>query len=431
MKRFAFSPRLAPKARRYSVALLGLGIACSAQDETTGIIVDVSGGSPGVAGSTSQDPSVGGAGTAGGGGASNGGARPTPEPQDPDPTEPTPEPLIWGPPYHAKLPLVPLSEDLHAYLPHRPLGHRVKGSGHTHCSPDHSGISATAQQQRLRDLGGGHAQKFAWMTCHTFVAPEVKVPNFVHMFGAEVYSSKYAGSGAEPHLLAYLPNGNLALGGSAGDRPFGYFKHSINTLVELVREAGGVLAWAHPSRNPLTNAEVDGLRGLWGMEVVSGASTLSSNVSFYDRRLSGGHYTCVTGGGDIHAESDRLTRGYQLVEVPSASPTREEIFDSVASCNFFACYAQSTSIAPLEPVELTVKDGNVDVVTPRVVDSVRFVGTGGKVLHQASNVTNAKYRPKVEDRYVRVEVSDDAGKALCFSQPVWLVPATDPSITPG
>jgi hypothetical protein len=270
------------------------------------------------------------------------------------------------------------------------------------------------------------------MTGHTFVAPDPGVSGIVHLFAAEVYSSKYPSSGAEPHVLAYLPKGDLALGSAPGvsERPFGYFKHDLNTLSELVGAQGGLLAWAHPSRNPLTEPELAAVKGLWGMEVVSGATDVQANLAFLDRRLSAGHYTCLTGGGDIHAETTRLTRGYQLVEVEAAEPSREQIFASVAACNFFVCAVQDTSVEPLEPPYVSVEDEKISVRLPRAADAIRFVGAEGEVLHTATGVDAATYPPTAADGYVRVEMSASAGKATCYSQPIWLVGAADPVASP-
>lgn len=325
----------------------------------------------------------------------------------------------WGPPDHAELPLERLGPDgPYAYVPHRPGAHQVKGSGHTHSAPDHSGISPAKQQERLRDLPGEHAHDFVWMTSHDFVALDPGVDGIQHMYGIEIYTDKQPQSGSEPHLLAYLPDDTLA---DASARPFGYFEHDLSTASELVRAVGGVTAWSHPSRQPLTNAELDALEGLWGMEVVSGATDVEKNLEFVDRRLSLGHYVCLTGGGDIHAEDYRLTRGYQVVDVSSPEPSREEIFDEVTSCNFFVCETKNTRVDPVKAPSVQVEGDAIAVSSGTDADEIRFIGKDGKRLRTATGVTEASYRPGADDAYVRAEIVTDGGEARCFSQPVWLL----------
>ncbi|NLE89173.1 MAG: hypothetical protein GX607_22545 [Myxococcales bacterium] len=328
----------------------------------------------------------------------------------------------WAPPHHAALPLQPLGDGLHAYLPHRPGAHRLKGSGHTHSAPDHSDISPRAQEERLRDLPGPHAHGFVWLTGHNFVAPDPGVSGIQHMFGIEAYSAKQPQSGVEPHVLAYLPDGALA---DPSERPLGYFEHDINEINALVQDVGGVTAWAHPSRQPLTDEELASIDGLWGMEVVSGATDVEANLAFVDRRLGMGHYVCLTGGGDTHAEDYRLTRGYQLVEVQSAEPTREELFTEVAACNFFVCETKDTDVDPIEPPRLSVEGNHLTVTLPRAADSIRFIGDGGAVLSETRDADTASYAPRRADRYVRVEIRAEAGQAACYSQPTWLVDDAD------
>lgn len=335
---------------------------------------------------------------------------------------PIPAQLTWGPTYHTSLPLEPLTQGLYTYLPHRPKAHRVKGSGHTHAAPDHSGIAPAEQERRLRDLPGVHRHGFVWLTAHSFVAPDPGVEGIVHMFAAEVYTAKYPASGVEPHVLAYLSNDDLV---GVEDRPFGYFEHDLAAISRLVREAGGMLAWAHPSRHPLSDAEIDAVDDLWGMEVVSGATDVVANLAFVDRRLSAGHYVCVTGGGDVHGEGDRLTRGYQVVEVDSEPPSREEIFEGVYACNFFVCDVKDTGKMPLDDPALVVQGGELSFSTSRNAETIRFVGSDGRVLHEAFDTMTASYVPSGTDRYVRVEAFADDGRAACYSQPVWLVEAEE------
>ena len=43
------------------------------------------------------------------------------------------------------------------------------------------------------------------------------------------------------------------------------------------------------------------------------------------------------------------------------------------------------------------------------------------MLHSATGVSEASYRPAASDLYVRVSASRESGAARCLSQPVWIV----------
>ncbi len=353
------------------------------------------GGAPGAGGSVSSG-GAGSGGAASGGASSGGGA--------------------WAPRLHTALPLDTLSPSLGLYNPHRPGAATVKGSGHTHCDPDHSGMEPAVQEARLRDLPGAHHHDFVWMTAHNFVAPNPGVSGILHMFGVEVYVKQ--ASGASPHMLAYLPNGSLA---DTEATPFGYYSKDVMGAAEAIRKAGGLPALAHPLRYALPDADVSAMdERLWGIEVLSGSSNVEQNLGFIDKWLSSGKYACLTAGGDIHDEDWSVTRGHQVVTVPSATPTMSQVFDAVAACNFFACGATSTTSTVVDPPELRVTGGAIEIKVPSSA-TLRFIGRDGAVLSEKTGVTSASYTPSGSELYVRVEAVGTGMGARCYSQPLWLV----------
>lgn len=334
---------------------------------------------------------------------------------------------LWGPSGHTPLPLVRLTNELSAYVPNRGGAFALRGSGHTHCAPDHSGIAPETQVRRLRELPGAHAHDFVWLTAHNFVAPDPGVSGIMHMFGVEVYTATLP-SGVAPHMLAYLPDGSLA---NESTFPFGAFDLDLGAAAAAIVAKGGLPALAHPARLPPTEAEMDSVgEQLWGMEVTSGSSNAEENLMMVDQRLSRGRYVCLTAGGDIHGEDYRLTSGYQVVSVDTPSPDRKSLFAAVAACNMFACGVQNTSVEPLDPPRLTVVGDSVELSLPRPAESIRFVGKGGVVLSEYGGVSSARYAPRLSDQYVRVEAVGDRGRARCYSQPIWLVDETRLSSAP-
>ncbi len=320
----------------------------------------------------------------------------------------------WGPPQHSKLELTRIRDGLELYNPHHALGATVKGSSHTHAAPDHSGIDAGQQEERLRTLKGQNAHDFVWLTAHNFVAPSPNVPGILHMFGVEVYAKERSGSA--PHVLGLLPNGRLA---NVSDRPFGYYSKDVRGTADAIRAAGGLPVLAHPMRYPLADAEAKALdERLWGVEILSGSTRVEDNVEFLDERLSAGTYMCLTAGGDIHDEDWSLTRGYLVVSVPKKPATMADVFESVKACNFFACGVKDDDGVPVDPPELVVSEGKITLSVPTAA-TLRFVGQGGKVLSEHKKARRAEYAPRGDERYVRAEAVGT--HARCYSQPLWLV----------
>ncbi len=412
-----------------AVALLSVGLGtCTRLDEVP------FGGTGGTASGGSKTSSAGagsaptGTGAASGGGVTGSGAAPpmsgggVGSNGGAGPTGPT-----WGPKGHEPLALERLGPSLLAYMPNRGGAFAVRGSGHTHCAPDHSDIDAATQERRLRDLSGTHRHDFVWMTAHSFVAPDPNVGGIVHMFGIEVYTATLQ-SGAAPHMLGYLPDGSLA---NATSYPFGVFDLDLSAAAARVREHGGLPALAHPARVPPSDVEMDAVdERLWGMEVTSGSSDAEANLAMVDHRLSSGRYVCLTAGGDIHDEEYRLTSGYQVVSVAMNPPDPAALFAAISSCNMYACGTRNAETRQIDPPTLRVVDGSIELSLPTAAETIRFIGKGGTVLAAFSGAQSAKYAPKLDDLYVRVEAFGSGRDASCYSQPIWMVDETTLSSAP-
>jgi len=327
----------------------------------------------------------------------------------------------WRPsPVHVRLPLVRLGPRLLAYLPHREGPHVLRGSGHTHAAPDHSGIDAAEQQRRLRDLGPAHRHDFLWMTAHDVVIPDPGVPGVTHLFGVEIYAARTEEHDVHPHFVALLPDGALA---SSPSPPFGVREHAPAVLVERIHRAGGRALLAHPSRYSLPLESMGELpEELWAIEVLSGRTDFTENEAWRDARLSAGHFACVGAGGDIHDEDYQLTTGYQVVTTRSATPSREELREAVTACNFFACGVHSPSYPLIDPPTVEVRGDALSFRTAAIVTRIEAVGAEGRVLAVAEDSNRLDYVPDSDDRYVRFRARRAHGNAVCLSQPVWLIP---------
>jgi hypothetical protein len=303
--------------------------------------------------------------------------------------------------------------------PHRHSEHELQGSAHTHCAPDHSDIEASAQQLRLRSLGPDHRHHFVWMTAHDFVAPDPGVEHIQHMFGVELYTKPLDGL-RSPHVIGLLQDGSLA---DPEKRPFGVYRYGLKEAAQAISRAGGLAVLAHPSRYSPTEASLAEVgTELWGIEVLSGSTRPEENLTFIDARLSTGVYTCLSAGGDIHKEDYKLTAGYQIVASPRPTLGRDELFEAVRNCNFFACGVKSPRHGPIRRPQLQVRNDGIHFSSKTALDSIRFIGQHGKVLHEARSTISARYEPREEDFYVRIEAVSADRNARCYSQPLWIGP---------
>lgn len=309
-----------------------------------------------------------------------------------------------------ELPLAPLADGRWVYNPHRGGPQRYQGSGHTHSAPDHSGIDARKQEERLRDLPGALRHHFVWLTAHLTVVGDPGVSGITHLFGIENYTKKLPSGGA-PHVVAFLPDASLV----GKSQPFGLYDYTLVEMPARIEAAGGLAVLAHPSRYSPTIAETVSVSdALWGIEVVSGGTNVAANYAHLDARLKAGKYTCASAGADLHAANSGLTWGYQLVSAESAS--REVLFEAVKACNFFACRADNERVTPITAPEVRVVEGSIHAGMDRS-GTIRFVSGSG--VRMTANGTSADYAPAPDDRYVRVELS--VSGAQCYSQALWIM----------
>lgn len=326
------------------------------------------------------------------------------------------DPVELGPPgkpsrLMQERPLEPVAGGRWIYNPHRGGTNRYQGSGHTHAAPDHSNMDPRRQQERLRDLPGELKHHFVWMTAHLTVIPDPGVSGITHLYGVENYTKKLPSGGA-PHVVALLPDAKLV----GRSQPFGLYNYTLTEMPARIEAEGGLAVLAHPSRYSPTIAETVAVGdALWGIEVVSGGTSPAENLKYLDARLSAGKYTCLTAGNDLHAATSGLTTGYQHVSAESAE--REELFEAVRACNFFACRADNERTAPVSEPTVRVVDGSIHATMGRS-GTIRYVTKNGAVRKTATG-TSAEYAPSADDGYVRVEMSVPG--AQCYSQPLWLM----------
>ncbi|MFW5921196.1 MAG: PHP domain-containing protein [Polyangiales bacterium] len=310
--------------------------------------------------------------------------------------------------------LVSLGKDLRAYNPHRPSSHRWMGSDHTHAE-DHSNISAETQERRFRELG----HDFIWLTSHELVVPDPSVDGILHMFGVEAYGAN-RGDEPGPHWLALLPDARLA---ATQENPFGRYRWKPEEMIDRIAEEGGLPVLAHPSRYSLPKEKVAELgERLWGIEGLTSRTSSDEDMPWVDARLSAGEYVCVSAGTDTHEEDWSLMRGYQLVDLEQVPPTREQLFEQIRECNFFACTVDGPQHPRIEEPKLTISKGEIVFSVSGNVDRLELVGRGGRTLATASDTDGVSYRPSGDEVYVRARARRAAGNAECLSQAVWLYP---------
>lgn len=184
--------------------------------------------------------------------------------------------------------------------------------------------------------------------------------------------------------------------------------------IAAIRAAGGRAILAHPAWSLNTLSVLPRLRGVSALEIFNSVSQSPWNgdraesASFSDLASTAGAYLPVVCADDAHFYDGDECQSFICVNAPAC--TREALLDALDAGRFYASRGPR-----IEQVE--VANGRVVVRTSparRVIFYSNLVWTDGRCV-QGSGMREAAYALQRGDRFVRVEVVDEAGRKAYLS----------------
>ena len=184
--------------------------------------------------------------------------------------------------------------------------------------------------------------------------------------------------------------------------------------VTAIRAAGGRAILAHPAWSLNTLSVLPRLRGVSALEIFNSVSRSPWNgdraesASFSDLASTAGTYLPVVCADDAHFYDGDECQAFICVNAPAC--TREALLSALDAGRFYASRGPR-----IEQVE--VASGRVVVRTSparRVIFYSNLVWTDGRCV-QGSGMREAAYALQRGERFVRVEVVDDAGRKAYLS----------------
>jgi len=192
-------------------------------------------------------------------------------------------------------------------------------------------------------------------------------------------------------------------------------------VIELIRGLGGEAIVAHPYWSGLTFNDLIGLEGHRGLEVYNANCELTVN-----RGLSNAHWDDLLSAGSRplgFAVDD--THGVRRENLPSDSCggwinvkaedlAVDHLMASIRGGLFYP------SNGP-EIKGIRIRDGVISVSTSpaRAISFVSNAGLGERHTGVTDLLTEAMYVPRGGERYIRIEVSDEAGRTA-WSNPIFI-----------
>lgn len=183
---------------------------------------------------------------------------------------------------------------------------------------------------------------------------------------------------------------------------------SAQKIIDEIHNVNGIAILAHPAWSLDRASEVIKLHGIDGCEIYNTTSGLPWNCRpysgvFFDEMALLGHYLPCMAADDAHHYTGDETRSYIMVQVDAL--TREGILEAIRANRFYATQGPKFWIE--------IENDTVTVHSSPVCEVVFFTDTvwAGDRATVGENITEATYKIKPTDTFVRVELKDKDGNS--------------------
>ncbi|MFC1718873.1 CehA/McbA family metallohydrolase [Candidatus Poribacteria bacterium] len=288
-------------------------------------------------------------------------------------------------------------------------GKWYKGNLHTHTTNSDGAWSIEKVAAEYKNSG----YDFLFVTDHGKVSDisGLSEDGFLVLHGEELGAGK-SDIGHSYHLVAL----NLKEAVSAKDAP------DVQGLIDLVRSKGGEMVIAHPYWSGLTINDMMGLEGYLGIEVFNTTCFTSiakgHSLVHWDDMLARGKQAWGFAVDDTHQHSGEhrpndICNAWIMAKLPEL--TEAAVMDAIKTGKFYASNGPSIH-------NISVEDGTISVSTSEVkwINFVCNVSSGSSVSAMGDGlITEAKYKIRGSEKYIRVECYDKDGGGA-WSNPVVL-----------
>lgn len=298
----------------------------------------------------------------------------------------------------------------------------LKANLHGHASKDGAPFEkmfdyTPGQYSRIYDSAG---YDIALITDHQFINPESPVRSYEHGYNANnCHINSY---GATEVWRGDIP---LMLMG----------KHQMQWQIDKLKERSDIVAINHPSRFRMGMKASD-MTLLTGYDLIEMDAKGGGNP--YDIVLSTGRYPMMTANDDSHFPDSlwnrqRFQNRYTMIALDKVH-TEEELYSALTSGNAYGVQivaGRTPRGKGTEPIieRISMSGDTLSVAIKDAVDSILFIGQGGKVKLSVKSSSEAQYIFTPEDTYIRTEFHLKNG-ATVWTNPVARLSALDPFDAP-
>jgi hypothetical protein len=186
------------------------------------------------------------------------------------------------------------------------------------------------------------------------------------------------------------------------DFPFYQSKSNKQAVINKQKEAGELIALAHPSfKNGYTKKD---LHYLNNYDLFEGMSVRAGSIELWDEALSHGHAVWIMGGDDAH-DMEIPNTGVCWTMANVADTGERALMNSLSSGAVYAVRGwQAQEMHRLQSV--TVDSGVYMLELNGKADSIVLKSDFGKTVAAIAGVERISYQIQAENSYVRAEIFD-------------------------
>lgn len=261
-----------------------------------------------------------------------------------------------------------------------------------------------------------HAHAHAWGGLTNGRYPDAQVVRAYHKLGYDIagvsnYQKISGGTLADSDFIPIYEHGynvwkvhELVIGAKRVtwlDFPFRQSLSDKQYVLDRLREAGGLVAIAHPwLRN---GYPVDQLRYLTGYPLMEVVRRGHDGTRRWDAALSAGRLSWIIADDDEHDLDPKYDMGLSWTMVKAPSKSRAEVLAALRAGHTYGVLGRN-GVNDILVRDVALHGDTLCVSTQPGARTFRFVGQDGVVLKTVQDSMQARYVIQPRDSYVRTEI---------------------------
>jgi hypothetical protein len=285
-------------------------------------------------------------------------------------------------------------------------GRWYKGNLHTHTT----GSDGAWAPERVVDEYKSNGYNFAFITDHWKVTntSTLSKDGFLALNGQE-FDIGGSELGYHYHVVGLnikktIPSGLVS---------------NIQELIDLIRSEGGEAVIAHPYWSGLTLNDISSLNGHLGIEIFNSTCFFcigkGHSVIHWDDLLNKGNLMWGFAVDDTHQHFNEyrpidICAAWIMARMPEL--TEENVMHAIKSGHFYSSTGPAIN-------NISIQDGKIHVSTSevKIINFIANANNGESFTAKNGSITEAEYRIRGNERYIRVECIDKDGRNA-WSNPI-------------